>query len=216
MKVKVLVSQSCPTLCDSMDCSPRGSPFHGTLQARILEWGAVPFFGGSSWPRDRTWGSHTVGRFFTIWATNFSVYFWAKCCKHWDLGFMVLTAYSDSLGVGGRRRGVQKAPQRTLTGTHCCSHSLGVYRGMNVLSESHFFLIFKMWSVLSTQTTQIYCQDETKSWTESISAKLFTNESFLALSFPFPQKLKFSTKLWKTTFSHFSQGNFTINLILYV
>ena len=35
--------QSCLTLCDSMDCSPPGSSVHGVLQARILEWVAMPF-----------------------------------------------------------------------------------------------------------------------------------------------------------------------------
>ena len=35
--------QSCPTLCDPMDCSPLGSSVHGVLQARILEWVAMPF-----------------------------------------------------------------------------------------------------------------------------------------------------------------------------
>ena len=34
------VAQSCPTLSDPMDCSPPGSPIHGILQARVLEWGA--------------------------------------------------------------------------------------------------------------------------------------------------------------------------------
>ena len=37
----VLVVQSCPTLCDPMDCSPPGSSVHGTFQARILEWFAI-------------------------------------------------------------------------------------------------------------------------------------------------------------------------------
>ena len=40
--VKVLLTQSCPTLCDPMDCSPPGSLVHGILQARILEWVAMP------------------------------------------------------------------------------------------------------------------------------------------------------------------------------
>ena len=40
--VLCLVAQSCPTLCDSMDCSPPGSTVHGILQARILEWVAFP------------------------------------------------------------------------------------------------------------------------------------------------------------------------------
>ena len=39
----MLVTQSCPTLCDLMDCSPPGSSVHGILQARILEWVVSPF-----------------------------------------------------------------------------------------------------------------------------------------------------------------------------
>ena len=46
-EVKMKVIQSCPTLCDPMDCI-----VHGILQARILEWVAVPFSRGSSQPRD--------------------------------------------------------------------------------------------------------------------------------------------------------------------
>ena len=46
--------QSCPTLCDSMDCSPPGSSAHGIFQARILEWVVVSFSRGSSRPRDQT------------------------------------------------------------------------------------------------------------------------------------------------------------------
>ena len=46
--------QSCPTLCDPMDCSPPDSSVHGILQARILEWVAMPFSRGSSWPRKGT------------------------------------------------------------------------------------------------------------------------------------------------------------------
>ena len=41
----VLVIQSCPTLCDPMDCNPPGSSVHGILQARILEWVAISFSG---------------------------------------------------------------------------------------------------------------------------------------------------------------------------
>ena len=52
MKVKVLVTQSCLTLCDLMDCSPPGSSVHGILQARILEWVAISFSRGLSQPRD--------------------------------------------------------------------------------------------------------------------------------------------------------------------
>ena len=62
------VTQSCPTLCDTMDCSPPGSSIHGILQARILEWVAVSFSRGSSWPRNQTRVSCIAGRFFTAWA----------------------------------------------------------------------------------------------------------------------------------------------------
>ena len=44
--MKVLVTQSCPTLCDPMDCSPPGSSVHGILQARILELVTIPFSRG--------------------------------------------------------------------------------------------------------------------------------------------------------------------------
>ena len=52
--MKVLLAQSCLTLCDRMDCSPLGSSVHGILLARILEWVAIGFSRGSSHPRDRT------------------------------------------------------------------------------------------------------------------------------------------------------------------
>ena len=64
-----LVAQLCPTFCDPMDCHPPGSSVHGSSQARILEWIAIPFFGGSSQPRDQTQVSCVAGRFF-IWATR--------------------------------------------------------------------------------------------------------------------------------------------------
>ena len=46
--------QSCPTLCDPMDCSPPGSCVHGILQAKILKWVAIPSSRGSSQSRDST------------------------------------------------------------------------------------------------------------------------------------------------------------------
>ena len=46
------VAQSCPTLCDPMDCSLPGSSVHGIFQATVLEWIAISFSRGSSQPRD--------------------------------------------------------------------------------------------------------------------------------------------------------------------
>ena len=67
---KVLVTQSCLTLCDPMNYSLLGSFVHGILQARILEWVAIRFSRGSSQPRDWTQFSCIATRFFTIWATR--------------------------------------------------------------------------------------------------------------------------------------------------
>ena len=48
------VALSCPTLCDPMDCRQPGFSIHGILQARMLEWVAMPFSRGSSQSRDQT------------------------------------------------------------------------------------------------------------------------------------------------------------------
>ena len=57
-----------------MGYSPPGFSLHGRLQARILEWVAIPFSVGSSRIRNQTWVSCTVGRFFTLWAIRESDY----------------------------------------------------------------------------------------------------------------------------------------------
>ena len=69
-RVCMLVTQSCLTLCNPMNCSPPGSSVHGILQARILEWFTISFSRVSSWPRDWTCVSCIAGRCFTVWATR--------------------------------------------------------------------------------------------------------------------------------------------------
>ena len=54
-KVKVLVTQLCPTLCDPMDCSSPGSSVHGILQGRVLEWVAISFSRDLPDPRIEPW-----------------------------------------------------------------------------------------------------------------------------------------------------------------
>ena len=78
------VTQSCVTLCNPMDCSLPGSSVHGILQARILEWLAIPFSRGSSQPRNQTRVSCIAGRFFTIWATR-------DACHHLVYGNNIIT-----------------------------------------------------------------------------------------------------------------------------
>ena len=72
LKANVLVAASCLTLCDPMDCSQSGSYVQGIIQARRLAWVTIPFSRGSSWPRDQTQVSYTMGRFFPVWATRHS------------------------------------------------------------------------------------------------------------------------------------------------
>ena len=69
--------QSCVTLGNSMDCSLLGSSVQGIIQARILEWVAIPFSRGSSWPRHWIQVSCIAGRFFTIWTIGKPL--WGAC-----------------------------------------------------------------------------------------------------------------------------------------
>ena len=70
----MLLTQSCLIPYDPVDYSSPGFSVHGILQARILEWVAIPFSRRFSQSRDWTWVSCIAGGFFTIWATNFSLY----------------------------------------------------------------------------------------------------------------------------------------------
>ena len=68
--VCVWVTQSYPSLCNPMGCSLPGSSVDGLLQARIMEWIAIPFSRDSDWPRNQAQVSCNVGGLFTIWATR--------------------------------------------------------------------------------------------------------------------------------------------------
>ena len=77
------VAQSCPTLCDPMDCSLPGSYVHETFQARVLKWVAISFSRGSSRPRGRTQFSHITSRCFTIWATREAQLYMREGVNEW-------------------------------------------------------------------------------------------------------------------------------------
>ena len=68
--MKVLVTQSCLTLCDPVDFRPIDSLIHGILQAKFLKWIVITFSRVSSQPRDWSRVPHIVGRFFTVWDTR--------------------------------------------------------------------------------------------------------------------------------------------------
>ena len=101
----VLVTRSCLTLCNPMDCSPPGSLVPGILQGRILEWLCSSW--GSSWPTDWTWVSHIAGRFFTVWAT---IYTLLKSLKN-----------SDGVQVGDSWK--DRRETHLETGHLCCDQS---------------------------------------------------------------------------------------------
>ena len=102
------VTQSCPTLCDPMDCSLPGSSVHGIFQARVLEWVAISFSRGSSQlrdrtgPRDQTQVSRTAGRCFTIWATREADHK-ESWVPNWCFQTVVLEKTRESLGMQGNQ-----------------------------------------------------------------------------------------------------------------
>ena len=70
--MKLKAAQVCPTLWDPMDYT-----VHEILQARILEWVAIPFSRGSSQPMNQTQVSHIAGIFFTVWASREAQEYWS-------------------------------------------------------------------------------------------------------------------------------------------
>ena len=117
-KVKVKVAQSCPTLCDPMDCSLPGSSVHRILQARILERVAIPFSRESSDPGMKPRSPPVQADSFTIWAKTklkspFIVF---------SKGFQVSTHLGTSASGGGHK---QSGPGliRTLQQSCQCSWS---------------------------------------------------------------------------------------------
>ena len=108
--------QSCPTLCDPMKCSPPGSSVHGTLQARILEWVAVPSSRASSWPGDQTCVSynylHLAGGFFTTsatWEAQNKLGFTAKRIRFKDIqNKLVVTSGKREMRRGKKGKAVKR------------------------------------------------------------------------------------------------------------
>ena len=97
--VCMLVTQSYTILCDPMDCSSPGSSVHGILQARTLEWVAIPFSGGSSQPKNQTRVSHIACRFFTIWVTTEDLWgpFSARQCVSITLRLLTIVYFRKLL-----------------------------------------------------------------------------------------------------------------------
>ena len=104
-----------------VDRSPPGSSVHGILQARILEWVAMPSSRGSSWPRDRTWGPclvspHLSGRLFTTSASWKAQWTLVTTCfplwmKQWDSNDL---SWDDtSLGMSLQKSSVEPCAEKS-------------------------------------------------------------------------------------------------------
>ena len=116
-------AQSCPNLCDPMDCSLPGSFVYGIPQARVLEWVAISFSRGSSQSRDQSWVCHIAGRrfchlshafwkaqIFNIYAHNYILsteskavkYNYSRCRRYtsWHKADLLLTEYDGEASTG--------------------------------------------------------------------------------------------------------------------
>ena len=102
---KVLDTQWCPTLCDPMDWGPPGFSACEILQARILEWVAIPFSRGSSQPGDWTQVFCVAGRLFTVWTNRVThdsqlkenVKFQVEVDKKWNIIIFLSQSLERSL-----------------------------------------------------------------------------------------------------------------------
>ena len=93
----VLVTQSCPTLCNPMDWSPPGSSVHGIFLGRILEWVAISSSRGSSWPRDPTCvsGVSCIDRQILYHCVTWQVEFLAFWCQEVTQCILLLAQLED-------------------------------------------------------------------------------------------------------------------------
>ena len=88
-----LVTKSCPTLCNPMDCSPPCSSVHGISQARRLEWVAISYPRGSSQLRDR----NCVSCISCIGRRIFFFFLFFNHCTTWEAPKTDRHTYKDSV-----------------------------------------------------------------------------------------------------------------------
>ena len=87
------VTQSCPTLCNPMDCSSPGSSVHGDSQGKNTRVGCSTSSRQSSQPRDQTQVSRIAGGFFTSWATREAPGFFLEIPIHTIYPFIYLVLF---------------------------------------------------------------------------------------------------------------------------
>ena len=118
------VAQSCPTLCDPMDCSLPGSSVHGIFQAIVLEWIAIFCSRGSSWPRYQTQVSCIADRCFTLWATREDTYITPnQGIEHTSPMFLALAGVFFTTGATWQARELLFCDNLLRKFTDWCLHS---------------------------------------------------------------------------------------------
>ena len=120
------IAQSCPTLCNPVDCSPPGSTVHWILQARILEWVAISFSRVSSWPRDQTHISCVSCIAVWFWLETLQVTLEWMIITKGHFSFMILKLFS--------LKGISKRVCCTVTIMYAKS-----YLGLEVCSAWCYF-----------------------------------------------------------------------------
>ena len=120
--------------CSSMLWTPCSS-VHGVLQARILEWVATPFSRGSSWPRNWTWVSCIVGRFFTIGATREEQY--SSILTPWSISWC---QESEWLSLNSGFRNLLKSVTALTHGLFSCILLWIIYWNKSPMRARNFFV----------------------------------------------------------------------------
>ena len=150
------VAQSCPTLCNPVDCSPPSFSIHGILQARILEWVAISFSRGSSLPRDWTQVSCIADRLFTIWATREASSGIEIFKKSVSLMRNFLKRFSSNIKINPKEEddiGVAERNERIIQDSMDCT-ILGILQA-RILEWVAF--PFSRWSSQPRDWTQVSC-----------------------------------------------------------
>ena len=152
-KVKVKVTQSCPTPCNPMDYR-----VHGILQARILKWVDFPFSSGFSQPRNWTQVSCIAGGFFTSWATREAQEYWSGYPIHspGDLADPGIKLGSPALQADS----LPAEPQGKHRGTEVKSNRFEIWNWTleQALCASAFWQLCCPWGrCVSRKQQQFYC-----------------------------------------------------------
>ena len=171
-EVKVLITQLCLTLCDPMDWGLPGSSLQGILQARILEWIAIPFFRGSSQPRDWTLVSHIAGKFFIIWAIReakdiYLISLWELRYSHKESYSLLFLVPHTSVVTGKKVKWFWFQTDHNIDSfVHSCyliieqtSKRHDALLFSSVMYSSQWFLIIQKKSSFSPQSTRIKSEE---------------------------------------------------------